>query len=194
MLLHHRGSVEITSLRIMENKMKKLMTVLSLTTAAFLVAGCEYEAPLTTEHSISIDPAILGLWTPVPKQGKDPNPDNRMLILRYSDTEYLIRSPTGKDGIYYRGYPIDIEGVSCVQLEVIGVEEAPIESDEKELFHIASYDFKNGFLEISLLNTDLVDKHLKDTDTLRKAFLENKNNKELFRNQNRYRSCVVVHK
>jgi len=60
--------------------------------AALLFAGCVYESPLTEENKISVDAAVLGLWEEV-KDG-----DGRMMILKYSDTEYLIHYPVGKDG------------------------------------------------------------------------------------------------
>src|SRR5512136_1031924 len=90
-----------------------------LLTAFFIIVSCEYQAPLIEEHSIPIDSSVLGLWEEVPRD-KRPNPDERMLILKYSDTEYLILYPTQKDGLYYRGYPIDVGGIPCVQIQLIG--------------------------------------------------------------------------
>ena len=103
--------------------------------AALLLVGCVYEAPLTKEHKIPVDSAVLGLWEPIPDEGEEPKQDERMMILKYSDTEYLVHYPLGKDGMYYRCYPIKIGDVSCVQLQVIGTEEGPPKTDEKDLFH-----------------------------------------------------------
>lgn len=148
--------------------------------AALFLAGCEYEAPLTEEHSIAVDPAVLGLWEPAPDEGDDPAEDEQLMVLKYSDTEYLIHYPVGKDGTYYRGYPIRIGGILCVQLRIIGTEDGPSEKDEKRLFHVASYQWIDDKLEIKVLNTDLVSDDLKTTEELREAFLNNKENKELF--------------
>lgn len=144
-----------------------------------LLAGCEYEAPLTTDHSVAIDPAVLGVW--VPDDGEAPKLDERLMILKYSDTEYLIHyPPSGNDETYYRGYPIKIGSMSCVQVQVIGTEVGPPEQDSKKLFYVLWYQLTDGQLEIRKLNTDLVDDDLKTTDELRKVFLKNSKNKDLF--------------
>ena len=110
-----------------------------------------------------------------------------MMILKYSDTEYLVHYPTGKDGLYYRAYPVKIGGVSCVQLQVIGTSDGPPEKDEKELFHVVSYQLMGGKLEIRTMNADLVDDDLKTTNELLEAFLKHKDNKDLFNNPGVFR-------
>jgi hypothetical protein len=160
--------------------MKYIMMVFSV--AVLLLAGCAYEAPFTKEHSIAIDSTVLGLWEWEPKlnEGEDSKREV-LMILKYSDTEYLILYPVGKDGIYFRGYPIQIAGISCVQLQTIGGVGGPPGKNETTLFHAASYQLTDGQLEIKTLNTDLVDDDLKTTGELRKAFLKHKDNKDLFK-------------
>ena len=166
--------------------MKYVMALLTVT--VLLLAGCEYESPLTKEHTIAVDSALLGLWEPVPDEGDEPKQDERMMILKYSDTEYLIHyPPRGNDEVYYRGYPIKIDGVSCVQLQIIGTDGGPLPKDEKDLFHVGSYQLANGVLEIKLLNTDLVNHDLKTTEALEQSFLKHKRSKNLFTNPGRFR-------
>ncbi|MCU0857125.1 MAG: hypothetical protein MUC65_01810 [Pontiellaceae bacterium] len=148
--------------------------------AGLLLVGCEYESPFTTEHSIVIDSAVLGLWEPKPDEGKEPKEGERMMILKYSDTEYLIHYPAGEDGIYYRGYPIKIGGISCVQLQIIGTKDGPPRKDEADLFYVVSYQLTDSGLEIKTLNTNVVDDDLKSTEELHAAFLKHKENKDLF--------------
>ena len=148
--------------------------------AAVFFVGCNYEAPLTEEHKVSVDPAVLGLWKPSVAEGEEPE-DEQMVILKYSDTEYLIHYPV-EDGIYYRVYPIKIGGVSCVQTQAIGTNEGPVEKDTKELFGVVSYKLIDGKLEVKTLNTELVSDKLKDSESLRKEFIKNRDNKELFTN------------
>ena len=154
-------------------------TAALLVTAVLLLAGCVYESPVTAEHTIPIDRSVLGVWRSVPEKGKEPG-DVRMMVLRYSDTEYLVHYPAGKDGLYYRGYPVQVGKVSCVQLEVIGTEDGPLDKDAKELFCVVSYSLANGELEVKVLNTDLVGKELKNSEALRGAFLEYQGDKDLF--------------
>ena len=156
----------------------KHIAVLTLL-AALLVAGCHYEAPLSAEDDIPIDSAVLGLWEPVTEAGETPEEGERMLILRYSDTEYMVHYPTGENALYYRCYPVKIDGVACVQLEIIGSRNGT-PGDEKDLFHVASYRLADHELEIELLNTGLVDDSLTTTEALAEAFRKHRDNKELF--------------
>ncbi len=165
--------------------MKKL-TLLSVV-VSLLLTGCNYEAPLTEKHNISIDQSVLGLWEAVPDKGEQPDQNENMMILKYTDTEYLIHYPIGKDGMYFRGYPIKIGGVPCVQIQIIGTAEGNLDKDDKKLFHVVSYQLSNGELVIKTLNTSLVRDDLKDSKALKKAFLKHKGDKDLFRDPAKFR-------
>ena len=177
-------------------------TRIILATAVLLVTGCVYEYPLTTEHNIPIDPELLGLWEGIPDEGDEPdppedgekadeekeNPEDRMLILKFSDTEYMIHIPPGGNAeMYYRGYPINIGNVSCVQLQVIGDYLGPLYKEVKDLFLVATFVLENGGLEIKMLNPDLVGEDLESSEALGEAFLENKENKNLFMDPGKFR-------
>lgn len=155
--------------------------------AVILIAiGCDYQVPLTEEHTIAIDRAVLGLWEEVPKGDKPPNPDERMLILRYSDTEYLIHYPAGKDGLFFRGYPIRVGGVPCVQVQLIGSYDGDLGKEDRK-YQVIRYALSNGILEVRTLDTKLVDKNLSDSASLRQAFFKSKDNKDLFQDPVRFR-------
>jgi len=164
-------------------------TALVLIAVTLFITGCDYLAPLVVEHNIAIDPSVIGLWDEVPEGDKPPDPKDRMLILKYSETEYLVHYPTGKDQTYYRAYPIKVDGVSCVQVQTIGDSEGDIKEERK--YHIVQYTVSNGELEIKTLNTDLVDRDLRDTDSIKQAFLKNKDNKNLFTNPGKFRRVKV---
>ena len=104
-----------------------------------------------------------------------------MLILRYSDTEYIVRQPAGDDGLYYRAYPIRPSGVKWMQLEALGTGNGPIIEDDFDPFLVASYRLEGGQLEVQTLNTKVVGKKSKTTEALREAFLEKKDAADLFR-------------
>jgi hypothetical protein len=162
--------------------------IMSVIAVAFVLsfAGCQYLAPLSVEHTIAIDPTVVGLWEEVPEGDKPPDPHNRMLILKYSETEYLVHYPTKKDEMYYRAYPIKVDGIPCVQIQLIGNAAGNINKGEPK-YQVAAYTIFNGELEIKTLNTDLVDKDLQDTASIRQAFLKNKDSKDLFTNPGRFR-------
>jgi hypothetical protein len=158
--------------------------------ATLVIAGCGgYQVPFTEEHNILIDQSILGLWEEVPQGDKPPNPDEKMLILKYTDTEYLFHYPAGKDGMYFRGYPINVDGVPCVQIQQIGSVDGDIKKEDRK-YHVISYKLSNGELEIRTLNTDLVDNNLQDSASLRQAFLKHKDNKDLFTNPGKLRGVT----
>jgi hypothetical protein len=166
--------------------MRRVAALLIIT--VLFVAGCTYEKPLIKEHAIPVDSSVLGLWEPQPDGGEESGTDERMVILKFSDTEYLIHYPPGgNDETYYRGYPIKIGGISCVQLQVIGTEDGMPKKDVKALFAVVSYELKQGILEIRTLNNDMVDDDLKTTEALVQSFLNHKDNKELFTNPVRFR-------
>ena len=153
-------------------------------------AGCQYLAPLTEEHTIAIDPAVIGLWEEVPEGDKPPDPDGRMLILKYSDTEYLVHYPTRKDEMYYRAYPVKVNGIPCVQIQLIGTADGNVDKGERK-YQVAIYTISKGELEIKTLNTNLVDKDLQDTASIKQAFLKNKDNKDLFTNPGKFKRVKV---
>jgi hypothetical protein len=152
-------------------------------------SGCEYESPLTNKHKIPVDQAVLGLWETVPEKNEAKGSSEKILILKNSNTEYLVHYPIGDDAFYFRGYPIKIGNISCVQIQLIGDSGGDIKAEERK-YHVVSYQLIKGELEIKTLNTDLVDKNLKDSKKLRKAFMKNRGNIELFQNPVKFMRCV----
>jgi hypothetical protein len=158
----------------------RFIAALLIVTVLFLT-GCIYEKPLIKEHAIPVDSSVLGLWETQLDKGEESGVNERMIILKFSDTEYLIHYPPGgNDEAYYRGYPIKIGGISCVQLQIIGTKDGMPEKDDKAFFAVVSYELKKGILEIRKLNTNLVDDDLKTTEALVQNFLNYKDNKDLF--------------
>lgn len=158
-----------------------------LVAAILCLAGCKYEAPLTHEHSIPVDASVLGFWEVVPDGNESPDSSESMMVLQYSETEYLIHYSAKEEPLYFRGYPIKIGGVPCVQLQVIGIDNKPVDPQKKDLFHVASYERVNGELVIRTLNSDLIGEGLKDTGALVKVFFQHKGSTELFTNPCRFR-------
>jgi len=169
-------------------KRTTLVVASALAALAVLIA-CEFEVPLETAHEIAIDPALLGLWEPAEEKDREPGNDQRILILRFSDTEYLIRFPVWTTGKFWRGYPIRVEGIDCVQLEAIGTEEGPLPPKTRRRFLVATYRLGDDGLTVRLLNGDVVDFDAKTTDALRDDFRKHKDDPKLFGVPERFR-CV----
>ena len=79
--------------------------------------------------------------------------------------------------------------MSCVQVQLIGATSGDIKKEDRG-YHVISYKPLNGELEIRTLNTDLVDKNLQDSASLRQAFLKHKDNKDLFTNPGKFRKVI----
>lgn len=155
--------------------MKKLILVFLL--GIPLLAACVFDVPFTTDHAISIDQTILGAWESVPAENDDPV---QTRIFRYSETEYVVHYLEDDWDIYFRAYPINIGGVSAIQLEVLGDKDEVVEKDAAERYMIATYRLLDNKLEVRTLNSDLVSPDIKDSGLLRAAFLKHKDNPELF--------------
>lgn len=143
-----------------------------------LLTACEYNAPLTEDHDIPIDQAVLGSWKIAAIENKDD--DTEIRVYKFSETEYAMHYLEDGGNLYFRAYAINLGGVSAVQLELIGNGEEPVAGDEDDRYHVVSYKIVDDLLHIATLNSNLVDDELPDSESLQKAFIEHKDNPELF--------------
>lgn len=172
----------------------------ALLIAALLVTACKYDEPLVKKDSIEIDRSLLGRWTAVPQQTVDAEdatppgdvdlqteqqteePPATLLVLGFSDTEYLILYTEDDNSMYFRGYPITIGTTSCVQLEAIGKDDTAIDPGNSDRYMVMLYALTaSGRLTVSMLNTDVVSDDLKDTESLVASFLEHEQDSDLFK-------------
>ncbi len=154
-----------------------------------LLSGCVYKAPVTTNHTVPVDPAVLGVWQAVPEPGKDLDADERMLVLKYSDTEYMVRYPSGKDAMFFRGYPIKVGNLRCVQIQLLGEKDQPV-NDEDRKYQVVAYKLEDGVLELRTLNADLVSDRLATSADLLKAINANVADPDLFKDPGKFRKLV----
>jgi len=167
------------------------MRTLTLVLVPFLVllSGCVYRAPVTTNHTIPIDPAVLGLWQAIPEPGKAVDADETMLVLKYSDTEYVVRYPSGKDAMFFRGYPIKVADLQCVQIQLLGGKDQPADEDDHK-YHIVAYRLAEGVLEVKTLNTDLIPSTSATGADVLKAIKANLANPDLFKDPGKFKKLV----
>lgn len=142
-----------------------------------LAGACVYDVPVTTDHAIPIDEAILGAWVSVPEGNDDPV---QTRILRFSETEYVVHYLEDDWELYFRAYPIKVGGVAAVQLEVLGDEDEVVEPDASERYTVAAYRLLNGKLEVRTLNSELISADIADGESLRAAILEHEGHPGLF--------------
>jgi hypothetical protein len=145
---------------------------------ALLMTACSYDAPLETRHAIPVDPAVLGIWV---SADPEDNEKETMVILPFSETEYLVHYPAdADDGMYFRAYAIKVAGVACVQLALLGTPKGRETGTER--YEVATYRLVDGRLEIRTLNKKLVDSELSGGTALREAFEKHSSDPELFTN------------
>lgn len=152
--------------------------ILALVFSFFVLTACQYKVPITTVHNIPVEHHVLGAWKIIPAENE--NDDTHIRIFKFSDTEYTVHYLEDGGDLYFRAYIIDIAGITAVQLELIGTDDGPVAVAENDRYQVVSYQLENGLLKISTLNSDLVDDELSDSESLRNAFIHNKNNPELF--------------
>lgn len=158
--------------------MKLVTSLLAFVAAA--ISGCVYEAPLTTDHTIAIDPALLGVWEVVPEEGAAADITAPLVVVPFSETEYLIHEQSGKDGRFFRGYLMVLGGVPCLQLQDIGSGAGPRPAAVPACYTVVSYVIDGDELEFRLLNDDHVPTKLTTSAELQRAFLAHKDKPDLF--------------
>ena len=147
--------------------------------------GCWYDSPFSEVQEIPLDKEVFGWWEIV--SDNEAEAKERMLVLPFSKAEYLIHYLTGeKETFYFRGYPVKIGDVAFVQLQVIGTMEGLPEKDSAP-FYAVSYQLSDDGLTVRTLNLDLVEEEVKGSEALRKAFLEHKDDPDLFRDPGRFK-------
>lgn len=147
----------------------------------FVLAACQYVVPLSEDHNIHIDSALLGHWTMLPDKNEPGASIDSMTVLQFSDTEYLINYVSEGSGMFFRGYLIETGGHTLLQLQFLGTDEGPPEDSAQEhRFIVARYVLEQGRLEVNTLNSQLVSRDLVDSQALMQAYLANIDNPELF--------------
>lgn len=164
--------------------MKKSILLLVL---VILTAGCIHQAPLTTEHVIAIDPDLPGLWERVPGEVEGDPADDLLLILPWSETEYVAQFPRGEKGDIYRVYPVEIGGRRVLQAQSLGSSRGGVYEGDRMDYPILDYRIVEGILMVSTLNTRVVDENITDSAALREAFLANVSRQDLFEAPAHYR-------
>lgn len=156
----------------MRNLVKILLIALMI-----VVVGCEYDSPISKPQGIAVDPAVIGLWT---KSSDDQNkPDEKLLVLKFTDTEYLLKYSSDSFDGYFRAYPVKFADNTFVQVQFIGTSQGDIEPKMRK-YHLIKYDLKKDKLSIGMLNSAVVGDGSTSIEDVRKAMIKNIDNPQLF--------------
>ena len=166
---------------------KYFLPVLAMT---ILATGCIHQAPLTTEHNIAIDYDLLGLWERVPGEAKGDPTEDLLVILPWSETEYVAQIPMGEKGAICRAYPVEIGGRFVLQARSLGSSWGEVYEGDRVDYPIIDYRIVEGILMVSTLNPRVVDENITDSEVLREAFLANINRQDLFEAPSHFRKVL----
>jgi hypothetical protein len=90
--------------------MKFKPTLGGLLAIALLLAGCNYEVPLTARATRKIDERLLGVWLGG-DDGKDP-----MVVRQLDDSTYVV----AMDDDLYRAFHSDLAGTAFISVQELG--------------------------------------------------------------------------
>lgn len=161
--------------------MKRIANLL-MVSVALVLAGCLYEAPFVAKADVKIDRGMVGAWMEKVDSGK---PANRIVVLPFSENEYLIHYPTEGNGIYYRGYPIELGGKRYIQLQALGTRDG-LSKDLHTPYMLARCSRTGDTLTIQMIDKSVIDPKLKNGAALREAFLAHQDDENLFEAPNAF--------
>jgi hypothetical protein len=148
-----------------------------------VAAGCDFTVPISQQHTVAVDGAVLGLWETQSDGGKV----ERLLVLKLSETEYVVQYPLGADAMLFRGYPVKVGDQTLVQLQVLGTVKGQMPDKNAKPYQIAAYRTKEDTLRVKLLDPRSVGENLHSTDTLRAAVVEALPDSRSFREEMRFK-------
>jgi hypothetical protein len=142
-------------------------------------AGCQYHEPLSEIQNIPIDQAWLGHWDLVDEKDESQlSAGEWILVLKYSDTEYLIHYHDKSCDEYFRAYPLKVVDINCLQLQLIGDGDG-FQKKGEPTYVVASVTLTGNEATVRMLNSSLVGAKLRGP-ALRAAFLKNAKAPDLF--------------
>lgn len=128
--------------------------------ASLLLAGCDYEVPLTAKPDRAVDERLIGDWV---------SPDSWIKV-RPFDTEYYM---IFHNGGFFRGWHSTVAGLSLITVQ-------SIEGEGKHYAYLA-YDLSadGKRLNLRFVSDEIVSKKIKDTAGMQKALEQHAKHPEL---------------
>ena len=156
------------------NSLTIMKTMLMAAVSVFLLNSCVFDSPFESNAKIPVDANLLGRWEEVSE--KDPN---RMLVLQHSANEYLVQYPVNEKGMFFRAYPVNLDGVTCIQLQLIGTAEGPVKVVDRK-YHLFKVTAKDDSMEMSSIDPEVLGIKSGDPAALKAAFIKHKDDPGLF--------------
>lgn len=145
--------------------MKKMILPVIL----MLLAGCDYEVPLSHTSTSAADPALAGTWTGRFADGKPTS-----MEIKISGTDYYANyGEAGEARLTFKGFGVSTAGLNLIQLELQNAE-----TQSKYVF--VKYELTPEGLSAYRLNPDVVSAKCRTTEELINDIAVHRKNPFLF--------------
>ena len=144
--------------------MKPKLPLASLfSAAALLLAGCNYDVPLTAKPTRNVDERLLGVWL-----GGDDGKDT-MTVRQFDEATYVV----AMDHDLYRAYHSDFAGTAFLSVQELN-------HDRLYLYLTATLSADGHQLTVRTVSTKVVPEKTKSRTALQKLIQANLANPALF--------------
>ena len=147
---------------------RSLLSVLAFV-ASLVLAGCNYDSPLTAKPTQKINEKLLGDWMSV---DKDTGKEERMQVRQLDDSNYIVVM----DGDAYRAFHSDFLGLAFVSVQDLQVGR----SEDKFIYFTWKLSADNTQLKLQGISTQVVPEETKGRVAIQKLIKANLANPKLF--------------
>jgi len=151
------------------------MNKLLLPVVLMLLAGCNYEVPLSQTASAPANPALAGTWTGQSADGKHVSMEIKISGTDYTAT-YTSTYTEGSDALTFKGFEITASGRNLIQLELQNADK----DFQNNRYLFVKYELTPDGLSVYLLNTEVVSAKCQTTEELLKDIDVHRQNPLLF--------------
>lgn len=144
--------------------MKKII----LPAILILLAGCDYEVPMSQTAASAADPALAGTWTGQSSEGKTAAMD-----IKTSGTDYTATYTEDGSSIILKGFAVSAAGLNLIQFELQN-------ADNQNKYLFVKYELTSEGLSVYRLNPEVVSAKCKTTEELLGDIAVHKQNPLLF--------------
>lgn len=138
-----------------------------LAATCFLLAGCNYDVPLTPKPTQRVDARLLGEWVVVDKESQK---EEHLSVRQLDDTAYVVTF----DGDIYRAFHSDYAGTAFMSVQDLNAD------NRKYVYFTWKLSPDNTQLTLVGVNNKVVPETTKDRGAIQKLIKANLSNPALF--------------
>jgi hypothetical protein len=147
--------------------MKSNLLLVGLMAVVLLLAGCNYDFPLTAKPTLRVNPKLLGEWVVV---DKDNGKEEHLSVRELDDTTYVVTF----DGDIYRVFHTDYAGIPFLSVQDLNAD------NRKYVYFVWQLSADNAQLTLKGVSSKLIPETTKDRGALQKLIKANLANPALY--------------